>query len=91
MLWYSVFKLGATFGDIEGMNNLWFEYVKLCFPFISLSFCRLLVGLAVTIVLHASVQLATLIINYFICSYKYIKANFVKFDVIVIPGSSNVV
>ena len=50
------------------MNNLWFEYVKLCFPFISLSFCRLLVGLAVTIGLHASVQLATLIILFALIS-----------------------
>ena len=49
------------------MNNLWFEYVKLCFPFISLILCRLLVGLAVTIVLHASVQLHGHT-NNFICS-----------------------
>ena len=72
MLWYSVFKLGATFGDIEGMNNLWFEYVKLCFPFISLSFCRLLVGLAVTIVLHASVHWATLIFLFALSTSKLI-------------------
>ena len=65
MLYYWVFKLGATFGDIEGMNNLWFEYVKLYFPFISLSFCRLLVGLAVTIIPHACVHGHT---NNFICS-----------------------
>ena len=59
---------------------IWFEYEKLCFPFISLSFCRLLIGSAVTIVLHASVHSHS---NNFICSY-YIKANFIKFDQVVI-------
>ena len=34
-----VFKFVATYGDIEGMLPI--EYEKLCFPLISLSFCRL--------------------------------------------------
>ena len=54
------------------------------FPFISLSFCRLLVGSGVTVDLHASVHCHT---NNFICSH-YTKANFITFDLVVIPGSS---
>jgi len=80
MLYYLVFKLGVTFGDIEGMKIIWFECEKLFFPFISLSFCRLLIGSAVTIVLHAIVQGHA---NNFIFYY-YIKANFIKFDLVVI-------
>ena len=62
------------------MKIIWFECEKLFFPFISLSFCRLLIGSAVTIVLHASVQGHA---NNFIFYY-YIKANFIKFDLVVI-------
>ena len=61
------------------------EYEKLiCFPCISLSFCRLLIGSVVTVDLHASVHCHT---NNFICSY-YIKTNFIRFDLVVIPGLS---
>ena len=79
---YLVLKLGATYGGIKGLLPI--EYEKLCFPFISLSFCRLLVGSGVTVDLHASVHCHT---NNFICSY-YTKANFITFDLVVIPGSS---
>ena len=79
-----VFKLGATYGDTEGMLPI--EYGKLCFPFISVSFCRFLVGSGVTVDLHASVHCHT---NNFICSYYCnIKASFIRFDLVVIPGSS---
>ena len=52
----SVFKLGATYGDIKGVLPI--EYEKLCFPFVSLSFFRLiiLVGSGVTVDLHAGVH-----------------------------------
>ena len=60
-----VFKLGATYGDIEGIM-LPIEYEKLCFPFTSLSFYRLLVGSGVTVDLHASVHCYS---NNIICSY----------------------
>ena len=57
---FDVFKLGATYGDIE--VKLPIKYEKLCFPFISHRFCRLLFGSAVAIVLHKSVQSGTPII-----------------------------
>ena len=81
---YLIFKVGATFGEIKryeyGLNmkssaSLYFSQF-LC--------CRLLVGSDLTIVLHACVHWHT---NNFICSY-YIKANFIRFDLVVIPGSS---
>ena len=53
------FKLGATYGDIKGMLPI--EYEKLFSPFISLSFCGLiiLVGSGVTVDLHAGVHCHT--------------------------------
>ena len=81
---YLIFKVGATFGEIKRYEYGLNMKIKLCFSFISLSFCRLLVGSALTIVLHASVHGHT---NNFVCSY-YIKANFIRFDLVVIPGLS---
>ena len=59
-----VFKLVATYGDIEDMLPIGYE--KLCFPFISLIFCTLLVGSSVTVDLHASVHCHA---NNFIAQY----------------------
>ena len=54
------------------------------FPLFLSVFCGLLVGSGVTVDLHASVHCHT---NNFICSY-CIKANFIRFDLVVISGSS---
>lgn len=79
-----VFKLGAVYGNIEGMLPVLNTKSSDRLPIIevSLSFHRLLVGSAVTNVLYGRITSH----YYFICSY-YITANFIIFHLIAIPAS----